>query len=90
MELNLIASGIEGFDEDVIDELVDAGMEALEEACPEDTTPSEIATACFLILKKILKGIRSEELNDIESLHNKKEIKNALEDLSLELTATIH
>lgn len=91
MEINLIASGIEGYDEDTIDILVDAGLNALEENCIDEiTTPSEIATASLIILRKILKGIRSEEANQEESLNNKKEIKRVLQELILELASTIH
>lgn len=91
MRINLIASGIEGYDEETIDKLVDAGLEALEDNCIEEvTTPSEIASAAFIILRKILKGIRSEEIDGMESLNNKKEIKRVLEDLIFELASTIH
>lgn len=89
--LDLIASGIDGYDEDTIAELVDIGMEALEEGCHDEvTTPAEIATAALIILKRILKGIRSEEANTDETKQNKREIRKALEDLILELASTIH
>lgn len=74
----------ENYDEVMIERLVDAGMGAIYKAStPDITTPSEVISAVFTILDRMLGNIRRTQ-DPSDRIHNAKQISNALNDLLID------
>lgn len=69
-----------GCDDTMVETLADAGLRAIQQACiPGVTTPSEVLSASFTILDRILRSVGKMQTTE-ERLVNSKEISRILQE----------